>query len=76
MKSLNESLFENLSVTELEERLEMTALSVAADGGGSHSCSSIDCMQHSITRADETAIQQAVESGQITAAQAQPYLAK
>ena len=53
MKTLNENLFENLSVTELEERLEMAGLTVmAADSGGDHSCSSIDCLQHDISRAE------------------------
>jgi hypothetical protein len=72
MKSLNENLFENLSVTELEERLEMTALSLAADGA--HACSSIDCIQHAITRGEQLQIEQAVASGEITATQAQQYL--
>jgi hypothetical protein len=53
MKSLNENLFENIPLVELEERLEMSAieLALAAEddkgGGGDHSCSSIDCIQHS-----------------------------
>jgi hypothetical protein len=49
MKSLNENLFENLPLIELEERLEMSAVElemlIAAEG--SHSCSSLDCVQHS-----------------------------
>jgi hypothetical protein len=51
MKSLNENLFENIPLVELEERLEMVAMTLAVDsdaqeGGGDHSCSSIDCIQH------------------------------
>jgi hypothetical protein len=75
MKSLNNDLlFENLSVTELEERLEMTVLAAIA-GDGDHSCSSIDCLQYSITRAEELSVQQAVQSGQISVSSAQ-YLAR
>jgi hypothetical protein len=77
MKSLNNDLlFDNLSVTELEERLEMVALTAALDAGGSHSCSSLDCVQHAITRAEELSVQQAVQAGQITAVQASQITAQ
>lgn len=68
MKSLNENLFENLSVTELEERLEMTTIDAAlaagavfTDDGGmivrDHECSSFDCIQHKVPNSTVTEAQ-------------------